>query len=234
VTPRIHTLWRIAVPLLVALVLAGCHNDMYNQPKALTFTASRFYGDSLTARMPVAGTVARGHLDEDEAMYTGKIAANVSASAPAPGDSSAAASGAGEFAGRGYVSEFPMAITRQVLDRGHERFDIYCSPCHGATGDGHGMIVQRGMKLPPTYHQDRLRQAPPGYFYDVISNGFGAMYSYASRIKPADRWAIIAYIRALQLSQNANASDLSQADMKQLNEGGTTDASSSKGASHDH
>lgn len=222
----------VALPALVALVLTGCHNDMYNQPKDLPFTASRFYHDSMGSRMPVAGTVARGHLDEDEAMYTGKIASNVSATVSSPGDSSAPAPAANEFAGRGYVTEFPMTVDRAFLDRGHQRFDIYCSPCHGATGDGQGMIVQRGMKQPSTYHQDRLRQAPPGYFYDVITNGFGAMYSYASRIKPADRWAIIAYIRALQLSQNANASDLTQADMKQLNEG--EKPASSKEASHDH
>ncbi|MFA6240856.1 MAG: cytochrome c, partial [Candidatus Hydrogenedentales bacterium] len=111
---------------------------------------------------------------------------------------------------------FPMEITKDILKRGQERFNIYCAPCHSQTGDGRGMIVQREMKLAGNYHQDRLRQAPPGYFFDVITNGFGVMYSYASRITPQDRWAIVAYIRALQLSQNASLADVPQAELEKL------------------
>jgi mono/diheme cytochrome c family protein len=129
------------------------------------------------------GTIARGHLDEDEAFYTGKIGANL-------------------------VNDFPVPITIAVLERGRERYDIYCSVCHGRTGEGNGMIVHRGFPAPPSYHIDRLRQAPPGYFFDVITRGYGVMYSYAARVEPADRWAIAAYIRALQLSRNARMEDV--------------------------
>src|ERR1051325_11408780 len=125
----------------------------------------------------VPNTVARGHLNSDEAFYTGKIGTNL-------------------------VETFPFPITRAVLERGRERFDIYCSPCHGCTGEGNGMIVQRGFPLPPSYHIDRLRQAPVGHFFDVITRGYGVMYSHAQRVEPADRWAIAAYIRVLQQSHN--------------------------------
>jgi mono/diheme cytochrome c family protein len=114
------------------------------------------------------------------------------------------------------VSAFPFPITRQVLERGRERYNIYCTPCHGYTGEGRGMIVQRGFPQPPSYHTDRLRQAPVGHLYDVISNGYGAMYSYAARISPEDRWAIVAYIRALQLSQHATADDVPEAERTKL------------------
>jgi mono/diheme cytochrome c family protein len=130
-------------------------------------------------------------LDDDDAFYTGKIGTNL-------------------------VTTFPFAITREVLLRGQERFDIYCAPCHGRTGDGNGMIPQRGYPVPPSYHIDRLRAAPVGHLFDVISRGYGVMYSYGARVEPDDRWAIVAYIRALQLSQDAKVSDVPQHERTQL------------------
>ncbi|MDW8167442.1 MAG: cytochrome c [Acidobacteriota bacterium] len=122
---------------------------------------------------------------------------------------------------RGQLAEtFPFPITRSILERGRERYDIFCAPCHGRDGYGEGMIVQRGFRQPSSFHTDRLRQAPVGYFFDVITNGFGTMYSYASRIPPEDRWAIVAYIRALQLSQNARLQDVPPAERRRLTEGG--------------
>jgi hypothetical protein len=114
------------------------------------------------------------------------------------------------------VDAFPFPVTRAVLDRGRERYNIFCTPCHGWTGDGDGMIVQRGFRPPPSYHTDRLRQAPVGHFFSVITNGFGAMYPYGYRILPQDRWAIIAYIRALQLSRQAKISDVPEAERSKL------------------
>jgi len=165
------------------LVLAGCRQEMYDQSRVKPLAQSDFYSDLRTARTPVDGTVARGQLHEDTYLYTGKIGAN-------PGD---------------YM---PFAITKADLERGRERFNIYCAPCHSRLGDGNGMVVQRGYKRPPTYHQERLRKAPLGYFFDVMTNGFGAMPDYSSQIPVEDRWRIVAYIRALQLSQNATQSDV--------------------------
>jgi mono/diheme cytochrome c family protein len=145
----------------------------------------------MASRPLIQYTVARGHLDEDDAFYSGKIGTNL-------------------------VETFPFPITRAVLERGRERFDIYCSPCHGRTGEGNGMIVQRGFPPPPSYHIDRLRQAPVGHFYDVITHGYGIMYSYAARVDPADRWAIAAYIRALQKSQSATLAELPLDDRAKL------------------
>src|SRR5437763_16139606 len=169
--------------LALVLVLAGCRQDMHDQPRFKTLAMNTFYPDLRSARPPVDGTVARGQLHEDTYFYTGKIGAD-------PGD---------------YM---PFAVTESDLARGRERFDIYCAPCHSRVGGGNGMIPQRGYRQPPTYHQDRLRKAPLGYFFDVMTNGFGAMPDYASQIQPRDRWCIVAYIRALQLSQNASAGDV--------------------------
>ena len=174
---------RSALGLLAILVLAGCRQDMHDQPRFKPLAESDFYADLRSARQPVEGTVARGELHEDTYFYTGKIGNN-------PGD---------------YM---PFAVTEDVLQRGRERFDIYCAPCHSRLGDGNGMIVQRGFQQPPSYHTDRLRKAPLGYFFDVMTNGFGAMPDYAQQIRPRDRWCIVAYIRALQLSQNATQADL--------------------------
>ncbi len=164
---------------------------MQDQPKYVPLRESDFFGDSRSARPLVADTVARGELRDDDHLYTGMV-------------------------GGKPAETFPFPVTRQVLERGRQRYDIYCSPCHDNAGYGNGMVVQRGFRRPPSYHIDRLRNAPPGYFYDVISNGLGAMYSYASRIRPEDRWAIIAYIRALQLSQNARVEDVPEAQRDQL------------------
>ena len=165
------------------LVLWGCRQEMYDQSRVRPLAESDFYSDLRSARPQVEGTVARGQLHEDTYFYTGKIAGN-------PGD---------------YM---PFPVTEEILARGHERFNIYCAPCHSRLGDGNGMLPQRGFKHPPTYHQDRLRKASLGYFFDVMTNGFGAMPDYASQVPPRDRWSIVAYIRALQLSQNATLADV--------------------------
>jgi mono/diheme cytochrome c family protein len=182
-TSRRHKFWGLG--LLgsgLLLILAGCRQDMHDQPRFKPLAESDFYADQRSARPPVEGTVARGQLHEDAYFYTGKIGAN-------PGD---------------YM---PFPVTEDVLARGRERFNIYCAPCHSRLGDGQGMVVKRGYKQPPTFHQDRLRKAPLGYFFDVMTNGFGAMPDYAAQIQPRDRWCIVAYIRALQLSQNATQAE---------------------------
>jgi mono/diheme cytochrome c family protein len=158
---------------------------MHDQPKYIPLRESAFFGDARSARPFVAGTVARGQLHDNSILYTGKANGND-------------------------VTAFPFPITAQVMARGQERFNIYCSPCHGRTGQGNGMIVQRGYRQPPTYHQDRLREAPVGHFFDVITNGFGAMPDYATQVRAEDRWAIVAYIRALQLSEHATMADVPQ------------------------
>ena len=168
---------------MAVLLLAGCRADMQNQPYQRPLVASDFYTDKRSARPIITGTVARGHLDADAYFFTGKIGSN-------DGD---------------YL---PFPVTAEVLARGQQRFNIYCSPCHSEIGDGNGMIVQRGYKRPPSYHIERLRKAPIGYFFDVMTNGFGAMPDYSQQVQPADRWAIAAYIRALQLSQHATDADV--------------------------
>ena len=171
-----------------AAILTGCRQDMHDQPKYKPLRHSDFFEDGRTSRPLLAGTVARGEMHDDVAFFTGKN-------------------------GKDDIDVFPIAIDKTVIERGHQRFDIYCSPCHGRLGNGLGMIVRRGFKQPPSYHIDRLRQAPVGHFYDVITNGYGAMYNYAAQIAPRDRWAIISYIRALQYSQNVNVGELPP-DMK--------------------
>jgi mono/diheme cytochrome c family protein len=171
------------VGLLAVLALAGCRQDMQDQPYFRPLAKSDFYADLRSARPPVEGTVARGQLNLDSYFYTGKVGNN-------PGDF------------------MPFPVTDDVLARGRQRFNIYCSPCHSRLGDGNGMIVQRGFRVPPSFHTERLRKAPLGYFFDVATNGFGAMPDYASQIPPRDRWCIVAYIRALQLSQGATAGDV--------------------------
>jgi len=173
------------------LLFSACRLDMHTQPRYNPLEPSTFFDDGRSARPPVPGTVARGHLRTDEHLYTGKV--------------------------NGVLADtFPFPITRQDLERGRERFNIYCSPCHGRSGDGQGMIVQRGFKQPPSYHIQRLRGAPVGHLFDVMTNGYGAMYSHADRVSAEDRWRIVAYIRALQLSQNARISDVPEAERRQL------------------
>ena len=169
---------RRAGAFLYLLALAGCQQDMARQPKARPLAPSDFFEDGRSERALLENTVARGSLEND--------------SLAVPKDS----------------NEFPLPVTPSLLQRGRERYDIFCSPCHGLQGDGNGMIALRGFRHPPTFHQDRHRQAPVGYLYDVITNGFGVMPDYSAQVPPRDRWAIIAYIRTLQYSRNAPATEL--------------------------
>jgi mono/diheme cytochrome c family protein len=179
--------------IVVALALIGsaCRQDMHDQPKYLPLRESAFYTDERSARPLVDGTVARGQLRDNELLFTGK------------------ANGAD-------ATVFPAPVTEKVMLRGQERFDVFCSPCHGRTGQGDGMVVLRGYRRPPSLHEERLRNAPVGHYFDVITNGFGAMPDYASQVKPQDRWAIIAYIRALQLSGHATLADVPAADRDKI------------------
>ncbi len=184
----------LTAALLVVLVaaLAGCGQKMADQPKYKPLDPSEFFANGASAREPVAGTVARGYLQDDVELFTGKTAQGTD------------------------VTTFPFPITRADLDRGQSRFDVYCAPCHGRLGAGDGLVVQRGFSPPSTFHQPRLRAAPVGHFFDVITNGYGAMPNYSPQIPVHDRWAIIAYIRAHQLSQNATIQDVPPAIRAQL------------------
>jgi len=174
----------VGIAILILFAATACRRDMFHQPFSKPLESSDFFQDNHMASRPlIPQTVARGHLNEDSVFYTGLIGTNL-------------------------VETFPFPITREVLQRGRERFDIYCSPCHGRTGEGNGMIVQRGFPPPPSYHIDRLRNAPAGHFFDVPTRGYGVMYSYAQRVEPADRWAIAAYIRVLQRSRSAKLADV--------------------------
>jgi hypothetical protein len=178
-------LWLKLFAAITALTLTtACRIDMHVQPRQNPLSRSDFFTDQRSERPPVEGTVARGQLHEDTYFYTGKIGNN-------PGD----------------VMPFP--VTREVLDRGRERYNIFCAPCHSRVGDGNGFVPSRGFaRKPPSFHIVRLQKAPVGYFYDVITEGFGIMPDYASQIPPQDRWSIVAYVRALQLSQNATKADV--------------------------
>ncbi len=179
-----HKLTLIAV-LTGTLGASACRRDMHIQPRYDPLAATNFFGDGRSARPTIEDTVARGQLRTDEARYTGKQNGKD-------------------------ITFFPIQITQADVARGQQRFNIYCSPCHGLAGNGHGMIVSRGLRQPPSYYDPRLMDAPVGHFFDVMTNGYGAMYSYASRVPVDDRWRIASYIRALQLSQNAPA-DIAQA-----------------------
>ena len=167
---------------------------MHDAPRYKPLAASTVFPKGSSAQPLVAGTMPRGFLHEDEHLYTGKVN--------------------GEIA-----TTFPFAITRADLDRGEERFNIYCSPCHGRTGEGNGMVVQRGFRQPPSYHVDRLRQMPAGYFFDVITKGFATMPDYSAQVSVEDRWRIVAYIRALQLTQQATTADVPPDELKKLTSG---------------
>jgi len=184
---------RVAGALACAsfLFLTGCSRlDMQDQPKGKYERGSDFFADGRYGRPEVEGTIARGSLNEDVAYYEGKVVD--------PKDST-----------QKDIDAFPLPVDKALIERGHLKFDAFCAPCHGRIGNGLGMIVRRGFKQPPSYHIERLRNAPVGHFYDVITNGYGAMLNYAQQISVRDRWAIVAYIRALQYSQNANINDLS-------------------------
>jgi mono/diheme cytochrome c family protein len=180
----------IAVVLLAA-GLAGCRQDMHDAPRYEAYEASPFFADGRASRQAPTGTVARGWLRADEALNTGRVN--------------------GEL-----VSEFPFPISSADMARGRDRYGIYCTPCHGVLGDGQGMVVQRGLRRAASYHQDRLRDEKVGYFYDVVTNGFGAMQGYAEQIPIRDRWLIVAYVRALQLSQHATMAEVPQAQQAPL------------------
>jgi mono/diheme cytochrome c family protein len=175
--------WAPAAIVGISLAVAGCRQDMHDAPRYEPLEATTFFADGQSARQPIVNTIARGQLREDRHLDEGIVDGR-----PA--------------------ETFPMPITDEVMKRGQERFNVFCSPCHGRTGEGNGMIVQRGFRQPPSYHEDRLRNAPVGYFFDVMSHGFGAMQDYSAQVPVADRWAIAAYIRALQLSQRATVEDV--------------------------
>jgi mono/diheme cytochrome c family protein len=176
------------LPVVVCLAaIAGCRQDMHNQPKYRPLRGTAFFADGSSARPLVDGTVARGTLQEDVAFFTGKV-------------------------GNATVKELPFPVDETVLNRGQDRFNIFCTPCHDTLGTGRGMVVRRGFREPPSFHDERLRNADAGYFFDVITNGFGAMPDYKMQLAARDRWAVVAYIRALQLSQHATASDVPGGD----------------------
>jgi mono/diheme cytochrome c family protein len=190
---NIKTGW---VPLLVLLALPmwGCgRQDMVDQHRYEPLEGSTFFADGRSARPMVEGTVARGQLRLDDHLYKGKVEGKL-------------------------VEDFPFPVTEEVLRRGRERFDIFCSPCHGRLGNGQGMVVRRGFKEAATFHSDRLREVPVGYIFDVATNGFGVMSGYAHMIPAEDRWAIVSYVKALQLSQRAATDELEEADLRMLPE----------------
>jgi mono/diheme cytochrome c family protein len=173
-------------PVLVcvlAIVFAGCRQDMHDAPRYEPYEKSDFFADKRSARPLVAGTIARGHLREDTAETTGKEAGT-------------------------FVATLPVPITLELVRRGQQRYDIFCSPCHGLTGRGDGMVVRRGFRPPASFHDPRLRAQPDGYIFDVMTSGFGVMPDYAAQLPIADRWAVVAYVRVLQLSQNATPADV--------------------------
>jgi hypothetical protein len=181
-----------AVAVVLGLVGAGCYaQDMANQDRYQPLQSSELFENGMASRLPIEGTVARGQLFADDHLYRGLV------------DGAPAAT-------------FPFEVTADVLARGQERYQIFCTPCHDQLGTGNGIVVQRGFRRPSSFHVDRLRDAPPGYLYDVMTTGFGAMSSYASQVPVEDRWAIVAYIRALQLSQNASETELEAQDFERL------------------
>ena len=177
--------------LIMLLGVTNCRQDMHDQPRFEPLEANAFFSDGRASRPLIQGTVARGHLRLDKHFYTGKID--------------------GEL-----VAAFPFPITEDVLKRGRQRYDIFCAPCHDKTGSGNGMIVQRGFRPPPSFHIERLRGVPVGHLFDVMTRGLGAMYDYADRVSARDRWAIAAYIRVLQRSQNAAIEDVPEDIQKEL------------------
>jgi cytochrome c553 len=192
----------------LAAATTACRQDMHDQPKYIPLRPSSFFTDGRSARQLPEGAVARGHLADDTLLYTGK----------GPDGKPA--------------NQFPFPVTAQVIARGQERFNAFCTPCHDRTGSGNGMVVRRGFRHPPSYHIDRLREVPHGYIFDVITNGFGAMQDYSAQVPVEDRWAIVAYIRALQLSQHASVNDIPAAERAQLPDPGAPPAPAPAPAAH--
>ena len=188
-------LGNLLVGLLLAasclLFMVGCRQQMAETGREKPLDHSAFFDDQRVARPLVPGTVARGQLKADAAFYTGKI-------------------------GDALVDQLPVPLTKELLDRGRDRFEIFCTPCHGRVGTGDGAVTKRGLRPPPSYHIQRLREAPVGHFFDVITNGFGIMPDYAGQVPPADRWAIAAYIRALQVSQGVPVAELTPEERAKL------------------
>lgn len=203
---RPRAVWRASLLTICLSLAAGCRQDMQNQPRFKPLRPNPMFDDGGSARPLVEGTVPRASA-RDESFRPSWVVTSKQAVILETNDIS-------------NVSQFPIPVTSQLLDRGQDRFNIYCAVCHGRVGDGKGMVVQRGFRQPPSYHIDRLRAAPIGHFYDVVTNGFGAMPSYGEQVTPQDRWAIIAYIRALQLSQHAPISDVPLEKRDKLDGGG--------------
>ncbi len=183
--------WRALLVAAAAVSLSACRRDMQDQPRFKPLQRSSFFPDGRSARPLIEGTIARGHLQLNTAFFRGQVN--------------------GQF-----VSTPPLTVDAALLARGRDRFDIYCSPCHGRAGDGRGMVALRGFRYPPSFHSDRLRGVPDGYIYAVIANGYGAMSNYAYQLEPRDRWAVTEYVRVLQFSRNAQAADLDASDRDAL------------------
>ena len=199
-----------ALAALGLVSLGACRQDMQQGPRFNPLAeASEVFGNGSSARTPVPGTVARGNLRENVALYTGR-------------------------AGDAFVAELPVEFNRALVERGQERFNVYCSPCHGRTGEGNGMVVQRGFKAPVSLHDPRLRAERIGYFFDVMTNGFGMMPSYAAQIAPRDRWAVAAYLRTLQFSRRASIDDVPESDRPLVESGGMAGAGVTPGETTPH
>ncbi len=201
--PRPGRGWTAALVAGAMATAAGCHQDMYDQVKYEPLEPSTFFADGISSRPLEPGVVPRGSLEENEVIATGRD-------------------------GKEYVAQMPVPLSRELLTRGQERFTIYCTPCHGQAGYGDGMIVQRGFRRPPSYHTDTLRGIADGRIFDVVSNGFGSMPRFRDRIPAGDRWAIVAYVRTLQLSQSASPEDLTAAERTSLEQSGADRAASGK------
>jgi len=189
---ELHRLAGSLTLICIALTTGGCRQDMHDQPKFEPLEATTVFANGAASRPMIEGTVARGMLRDDKVFYTGRT----------PEDQ--------------FVTELPVPLTRELLTRGQTRFNAFCSPCHGRVGEGDGMVVQRGFKYPTSFHETRLRESPVGYYFHIMTNGFGEMSSYAAQIPPADRWAIVAYVRALQASQHTPVDDLSAEDLERI------------------
>src|SRR5215212_4082360 len=201
----VHRRKSAAALLLLLVLISGCRRDMQDQPKMKPYRGTSFFGDGLSSRQPIEGTVARGFLRSDTAYYTGKKTRASPAASPTPGTAQPGTAQAGDAQANNYpddVDTFPFRVTKEIVMRGRERYQIFCSVCHGLTGNGDGMIVRRGFRRAASFNDNRVRQAPVGHYFDAITNGWGAMPPYASQIAVQDRWAIISYIRALQASQS--------------------------------
>ena len=181
------------------LISSGCRMDMQDQPRYTSYQRSEFFDNKMGTRSPVEGTVARGELRDNVALYTGKTGAGAQAA---------------------LVDTMPITVNEKVLLRGQDRFNAFCAACHGMTGKGDGMVVRRGFRAPPPMTNERLMEAPVGHFFDVMTNGFGAMPDYAAQVSAEDRWAIVAYIRALQLSQRTPLAEVPQSERQKLEAGG--------------